>query len=179
MLVLSTGFANAGDFTVSIVGQSQSNQGQYKEEGLPIVFCPEINSKRPDGAYGKSSGNCFFVIIQNTHEETNKVSMSASAWYDCLKFKITDSSGKDYTVTRTLIDWSANPTETWTFQGEGMRVLAVDFTGDAMFNPMGGWQGLPPPPLSPEIVSMAATFRYYHSEVTSTPAKVYLCGLPK
>lgn len=55
--------AEAEDFTVSIVGQQQSNNSQYKSEGLPLVHC-----RRP--GHGQTSNNVahqltlssFFVV---------------------------------------------------------------------------------------------------------------------
>jgi hypothetical protein len=184
VLVLSGVMADAGDFTVSIVGQEQSNQWQYKDAGLPLVYCPPTtpgpaNARMVD----KSSGMNFYVVIQSTQTNADTIMMAASGWYDCLQFKITDRSGQVYSVARAEIDWSANPEMSWTFPGGGIRVMAVDFTSRAMFEPMGGWLGLPPSPSEPEIASMTATFRYGDSEgqktVTSKPIRIYLREPPK
>jgi hypothetical protein len=44
-LVLTGVMADASDFTVSIVGQGQSNQWQYQKAGLPLVYCPPTTSE--------------------------------------------------------------------------------------------------------------------------------------
>jgi hypothetical protein len=183
-LVLSSVVADANDFTVSVVGQRQSNKWQYKEEGLPLVFCPQSTSKQTNvqGA-DKTSYNDFFVVIHSTQKMADTITMASSGWYYCLRFKITDSSGKVYSVSRPVFNWSANPEESWTFPSGGLRVFAVDFTSEDLMGQMTDWQGLPPSPSVPEIVSMTATFCYGDSEgkktVTSEPTKVYLCEVSK
>jgi hypothetical protein len=175
----TTALVDGKAFTVSIVGQQQSNAQQHRKDGLPAVYCPKIASTRPNGHFDEPSGACFFVLVQNAQKVANKVTMAASEWYDCLQFKMTDGSGRIYSISRAPMDWSANVQETWTFPSEGMRVTAVDFTSSAMVGQTVGWQGLPPAQSEPEIVHMTATFRYYYStgkpvSVTSEPTDVYL-----
>ena len=179
--LLSGAMADGQDFTVSIVGQWQSNKSQFEKEGLPIVYCPKIASTKLNVHFGEPSSNCFFVVIQNTQKVADTMTMNSPAWYECLQFIITDGSGKIYSVSPAPIDWPKNIPETWTFPSGGMRVMAVDFTSSAMVGQQVGWQGLPPTPSEPEIVTMTVTFRYYDSagkqiSVTSKPTEVYLCS---
>ena len=122
---------------------------------------------------GPIAHSSFFVVVQDVQKVADKMTMGASGWYESLSFTITSRSGKTYSVTPGMFDWSANPQETWTFPSGGMRVFTVDFTHS-------GWQGLPPNPSEPEIVTMTVTFRYPDSNgkmvsVTSSPTDVYLC----
>jgi hypothetical protein len=181
LISLGKALADGGDFSLSIVGEAQSNKGQYAREGLPLVFCP-VAASRQDYPYifGTTSDSSFFAVIQETQKKAEKITMDLSSWYGCLQFKIVDGSGKIYSVIRTPAVWSANPLETWTFPSGGMRIIVVDFASGAMVGQTAGWQGLPPAPSVPEIVSVTATFRYYNSEgkavsVTSKPTDVYLC----
>ena len=178
--LLSGAMADGQDFTVSIVGQQQSNKSQYKREGLPMVYCPKVAPTKPDGQFGEPSRNCFFVVIRNTRKAAAKLTMDSSDWYDCLQFRVTDSSGRIYSVSPPPIDFAKNIPETWTFSSGGLRVMVVDFTSYAPIGQQAGWQGLPPIPSEPEIATMTATFRYYDSprkqiSVTSKPTDVYLC----
>jgi len=166
-------------FTVSILGQKQYNQSQYDKGGLPIVICPKVASTLSTSTFDQPSENCFFVVIQNTQKVADGIAMCLSEWYDCLQFKIIDALGKTYSVSPAPMDWSANILENWTFPIGGMRVMAVDFTSAAMVGQCPGWQGLPPVPSAPELVTMTATFRYYDPtgkpiNVSSKPTAVYL-----
>lgn len=168
--------AEGRDFTVSIVGQGQKRV-EYTGETLPLVYCPAPNQKFPahgtDGMNNEPAANSFFVVIQNTQNAADKITMGASSWYDCLQFTIMDKAGNTYEVSHRAFSWSANPIETWVFPSSGLRVMPVNFTS-------GSWQGLPPTLAEPEIVTMTATFRYPDASggmasVSSGPTKVYLC----
>jgi hypothetical protein len=178
-MFFSEAMAQAEDFTVSIAGQQQSSR-QYAPEGLPLVYCPtpadgQTNSLVANGSMAHS----FFVIVQNLQPKTDTITMAMSDWYDCLQFTITESSGKTRAISRTEVPWNFNGLETWTFPINGMRIIAVDFTGHTMIGQPTDWQGVPPAPLHPELVTMTATFRYYDAtkkevSVTSKPTEVYL-----
>ena len=96
------------------------------------MFCPQYPSVQAN-AHGvdKTSGNEFFVVINSTQRKAETITMASSGWYDCLQFKITDDSGKVYSVSRQQIAWSAGIEESWTFSSGGLRVFAVDFTSNA------------------------------------------------
>ena len=182
--LLSGAMAGGQDFTVSIVGQWQSGQSQFKREGLPIVYCPGVDATKPSGQLGKPSSNCFFVVIRNTQKAAAKLTMDSSDWYDCLQFSVTDRSGKTYSVAPAAIDFAKNIPETWTFSSGGLRVVAVDFTSSAPVGQQMAWQGLQPALKEPAMATMTATFRYYlrysdslrkQISVTSKPTDVYLC----
>ena len=177
-LVLSGVMADGADFTVSIVGQEQSNANQFEIAGLPIVYCgrPATNENEGVGwVMDKPSEHCFSVVVQNLQKVTDEVTMGASEWWVCVQFTITISSNKTYSVYRPQIAWTANIQETWVFPGEGMRVIPVDFTS-------GYWAGLPAAPSEPELATVTATFRYYDAaagkevSVASKPTRVYLCS---
>jgi hypothetical protein len=177
VVFLSRVMADGQDFTVSIVGQEQSNISQYKREGLPIVFCGHTSRNKNEGlgwVMDQPSADCFFVIVQNVQKVPYAMTLGASEWWVCLQFTIETGSNKTYSAFRRQIAWSANPRLTWTFPIGGMRVLPVDFT-------CGYWAGLPPTPSEPELATMTAAFRYYDAaagkeiSVASKPTDVYLC----
>lgn len=166
--------ANGKNFTVSIVGLTESDS-RYKHDGLPIVY-----RGRPTHIQGLGmdtpSAHCFFVVVQNVQKVSDRMTVSASAWWDCLRFTFTINSGKIYSVSRPPISWSCNPIETWIFPSGGMCVIPVDFNS-------GAWQGLPPTPSGPKLVTVTAVFRYPDSSgkwrlATSRPTQVYLCPKP-
>jgi hypothetical protein len=171
--------AKSKDFTVSIVGQQQKDR-EYTPERLPVVYLPSSSNKQASGFNtGPKAQSSFFVVVQNVQKVVDKMTMAASGWYGSLSFNITSSSGKTYSVTPAYFSWSANPEETWLFPSGGMRVFTVDFT-HSIWPGLGGWQGLPPTPSEPEIVTMTVTFRYPDSKgkmasVTSSPTDIYLC----
>jgi hypothetical protein len=174
--------ASSKDFTVSIVGQQQSDR-RYEREGLPLVYLATSTQKQADDfRAGPTAHSSFFVVVQNTQKAADKLTMGASGWYDSLSFIVTSSSGGTYSVTPGKFAWSANPEETWIFPSGGMHVFLVDFT-HSVWQDLGAWQGLPPTPSEPEIVTMTVTFRYPDSKgkmasVTSPPTDVYLCPKP-
>ena len=171
--------ANSQDLTVSIVGREQSHNWPYKRDGLPLVYyAPALSGEWPntmDWTNGEPTAYSFFVVIQNSEKATERMSASASAWYDCLQFTITDKRGKIYHFSRREFIWTCNPIDTWILPGGGTRIVSVDFTS-------GGWQGLPPSEEPyPEVVTMTVTFRYPDSSgkmalVSSSPTNVYLCS---
>jgi hypothetical protein len=165
--------AESKDFAVSIVGLRESNNLQFSREGLPIVYY--AGPAHSAGLlWNEPSEHSFFVVVQNVQKVADKMAVSASAWYDCLRFTIKTSSGKTYSVSRLEFAWTANPIETWIFPSGGMRIIPVDFA-----NPY--WKELPPTPSEPEVVTMTVTFRYPDSNgnwvsVASAPTDVYLCA---
>lgn len=176
-LVLSGVMADGADFTVSIVGQKQSNASQFEIAGLPIVYCGRPAPHENEGVgwvMDQPSEHCFSVVVQNVQNAPYELTMGASEWWVCVQFTITTSSNQTYSVYRPQIAWTANIRETWVFPGGGMRVMPVDFTS-------GYWAGLPPTPSEPELATMTATFRYYDAaagkdvSVVSKPTRVYLC----
>ncbi len=167
--------ADAHDFIITVVGNEQEMDGSLKKDGLPIVICPKAGIHQLNGyPMDQPSKNCFFVVIQNGQTVPDVLTMGASAWFECIQFKIKNSSGKVYTVEHRQISWAANPMVTWAFPSRGIRAIPVDFTNGAME----GWEGLPPPPETPEIVTMTATFTYYDKgksiSVSSKPTDVLL-----
>jgi hypothetical protein len=169
--------ANADDFTLSIMGHEPGIDISPKAEELPIVFCPKSGLHPLNGYYlDQVSEHCFFLVIQNVQTVPITIKMDCSAWHESVQFKITDGSGKSYTVEHQPIDWSANPMVTWSFAAKERRTMPIDFTNGAMV----GWQGLPSPAPIPAIVTMTATFTYYDTVtgksvgVSSQPTKVIL-----
>ena len=174
LTLLTTVSVNCQNFAVSIVGLQQS----WQFEGLPMVYyAPNSRSRsRPFGPDMGEPSYSFFVVVQNVQKATDKITMGASVWYDCLRFTLRTSSGKVYSVFRApSFIWSANPQEKWLFRSGGLRVIPVDFTST-------GWQGLPPLEPPDEVLTMTVTFRYFDSKgelvsVASSPTDVYLYSI--
>jgi len=168
--------ADVHDFSITIIGHEQGIDASQKSGGPPIVLCPKSDNHQPNGyVMDQLSEHCFFVVIQNRLPVPAAITMNCSGWYEALQFKMTDSSGKVYNIKHGLISWSANPLLTWNFASGGIRNMPVDFTNGAMT----GWQGMPPAPSSPKIVTMTATFTYGDTpgkliSVSSKPTDVEL-----
>jgi hypothetical protein len=161
---LTNKLANAHEFIITIVGHDVMYNGSRKA-AAPVVVCPKSGIHEINGySLDQVSQHCFFVEIQNRQKVPDVIRMSASAWFDSLKFEITDRSGKIYTTEHVSSEWAANPMVTWTFASGDMRDIPIDFTNGAM----AGWQGLPPPPSAPETDTMTATFTYYDTATGKT-----------
>jgi hypothetical protein len=172
------------DFTVSIVGREQSSLNVFASEsieGLPMIYCPIAGSPQKTGSEeDKSESKSFFVVVQNTKDSAIKIKMLMSDWAECLSFKMTDSSGKVYSIHAGSAAYTLNAPYARTFPSHGMYVWPVDLTQVAEdWNNNSGWEGQPEASSEPELVTMTATFRSLNSagkavSVTSEPTEVYL-----
>jgi len=168
-------FANDEKLAVSIVGLNQY-------QGLPLIPCPPEGAKQTDEfKVGDSLTGHFFVVIQNLSKAEITLSMWASDWDSALSFKITDGTGKVYTVTRSTQVYTVNGIFSQTIPAQGMDILPVDLTNVSST----GWKGAPrgKPPV--KRATMTATFtcenvdprtfkRSSFYSIVSTPTEVYL-----
>jgi len=124
-----------------------------------------------------TSDPSFIVVLQNDRT-TRTLKMGAEDWYESLVFKITDSEGNVYTVTRTPFDWPNRVLEDCTLSKGEKREMAVDFTLHSADGSMASWQGLPSL-TEPQVVTMVVMFRGYDAagkfvSAISKPTKVLL-----
>lgn len=148
-LVLGVRFASAAapDFSVTVVGYEQGQEHGFndpqagKDHGFPIVQLPMHPPTKPLMELDRPSerGTHFYVVVRNISKSTVRIDQAFSDWFNCLHFSLTTPGGKTFEVHRPYSqNWTWNPTETWVFQPDGMRIFTVDFT-------TGNWDGLPIP----------------------------------
>jgi hypothetical protein len=102
--------ADNPDFALTITKGQQDSDYSYNRVGIPIVICPHSGLHKPnDFTMDQSSKDCFFVFIRNTGRDAHKITMSSSAWHECLQFRMEDASGKVYVIRHKSVNWSANP----------------------------------------------------------------------
>jgi hypothetical protein len=158
-LVLGVRFASAAtpDFSVTVVGYRQGQEHGFndpqagKDHGFPIVQLPTQPPPKPLMELDRASerGAHFYVVVRNISKTPVRINQPFSDWFNCLHFSLTTPDGKTFEVHRPYAqNWTWNPTESWVFQPDGMRIFTVDFT-------TGNWDGL----RSPDSIGSRSHFK--------------------